>query len=62
MHSANIVDVEKTAFWSSEEPGVVLNSIAFCRGVNDGEHLLQVILYKLYSLVMCLSYAAQWER
>lgn len=50
MYSANIIDVQETTFWSPEEPRIVLDGITFCRRVDDGEHLFQVLLNELFSL------------
>jgi hypothetical protein len=50
IDSTSIIDVEKAAFWPAEETRIVLNRISFCWGVDDGEHLLQVILDQLLKL------------
>jgi len=48
VDSILIINVQKTAFRSAEEPREILNRIALRRCIDDTEHLLQVILDQLH--------------
>jgi hypothetical protein len=48
VDSILIINVQKAAFRSAEEPREILNGVALRRCINDTEHLLQVILDQLH--------------
>lgn len=52
VDSANIVDVQETALRLSEESRIILDCIALCWGVNDREHLFEVVLDQLLCVRM----------
>jgi hypothetical protein len=53
LHAVRIVDVEEAAFGSPEDLGVVCYRFAFGRGVDHGEHLLEVVQDELRSGQLC---------
>ena len=52
IDSANVIDVQKAAFWLTEETRVVLDRISFRWSVYDGEHLFQMVLDQLQKLAL----------
>jgi len=42
-----VVNVQEATSWFAEEPGVVLDSFAFGRSVNDAEHSFEMFLQQL---------------
>ena len=51
MDAVYVVDVEEATFGTSEETRIVLDGVAFCRGVDDGEHFFEVFLEELVGWV-----------
>jgi hypothetical protein len=50
MHSTNVIDVQEATLRFSKKPRVVLDGVSFCWGVDDGEHLFEMVLNQLIAV------------
>jgi hypothetical protein len=55
MDSANVIDVQKTALWFTEQARVVLDCVPFCWCVDDGEHLFEMVLDQLMGVRLLIT-------